>query len=563
MDVKPWVHELGFIKGTTAPWVMDRPQYNPGRMDNPFGLFMQRELAPGYGAFRPYGRENIIHECDNVDRRQLSRWIQNHEHTIGNGTALLFENGHMLHQDTNNAESISTLKVGTRICMISVIYQNLSRSFVGDEPIIGYGPDSLHYAVNSPDIQLPLLLPLPLPYPPTINDYAFYASEFTLMHPGTYTVKGEIEWSAWNWVMIKGTMRGLGNTTCQYLMSDIPIQILPNTIAIHGVPVDRPSRFCSSQDQTRIHGRWYRASAFNSQGSQTIMNSKAELPFANVPSLQDDFGFVFAPDNCELEYYSLDKNYECVAGKTINVLGDSNCRRLAKTLIAGENWCPDPSWMCSCIDSFEQVLVGKDMMEVNISMWSNATKASIPTHYGNTTLYVDFVGGVVSSFYPWTEFLEGNFLRTHDVPIDVERMKNGVQFDVVMISMVGWDAAYNTDPKFIEGPLITFRDTVLNTFPSTTKFIIRLANSNCCGDESFINRYSLPRFEMFNSIWRRVFESVDQERIIWLNSAVLQNREDLERTYPCETTHMRPQVVRTEAQILLNLMCHDKFHSSD
>lgn len=42
---------------------------------------------------------------------------------------------------------------------------------------------------------------------------------------------------------------------------------------------------------------------------------------------KDDVGYVFEPDRCRIEYFSVSQGNQCLKNMTVHIYGDSNTRR--------------------------------------------------------------------------------------------------------------------------------------------------------------------------------------------------------------------------------------------
>ena len=393
--------------------------------------------------------------------------------------------------------------------------------------------------------------------------YAIYTKGFALNHPGRYQIEAEVEWQHYNWVMeipLKGGSVLEKEEELPNPILNITVEAKSPEILIDGIPVSRPAETCfyGANNAPDLHGRWYRATSFNTRGNQTAMNREAHLEFAEYNTTIDEWGWTFAPDACNLVYFNPDDHASCFAGRTMQALADSNSRRVFKSMIAGGvAWCTDPEEQCQCRDQWEQSLY--DMNWTNISAFhflENYSRED-PTIFGNDTkLFFDFVGGSVHGMFlnEWERFFAER--PTEGTTIQENRTNHYGPMDLVHISMLGWDLAGVQTVDEVLARLPALRDTLFNAYQPGTRFITRLAGANCCGNWNYKARFSGPRFAIFNAMWRLFWADDEAAGLVkTYDPSALQGRKDAEQANSCPTTHLRASHTRIEQMMWLTAVC--------
>lgn len=476
-----------------------------------------------------------------------------------------FQNG------TRITDANREFDVGDEFCSVILAPQTGKKDYDSwsyrNEAIDGWGPDSIHCSISSTDIRF-----IP-PHPDywgsltvASNDttvavkkshLAVYTVPYVLNHPGEYQFSGEVEFQNYDWVMedpINTVMQAL-----QYDMLQIWLMTKSPSIRVSGIPVSRPTQKCQHDGFNDLHGRWYRASAFSASGNQTSLNPKAHLEFADHNTTIDEWGWTFAPDACSLTFFTPADHESCLADKTIQVLGDSNSRRLMKSVMGGgRTWCTNPmDRMCNCEDTWQTEIFDEEFKILNATRLADISDRDTPITFGNNSkLFFDFAGGLLNAklFNPWTLF--------YDVPsegqmsIIAKRAATYGAADVVHVSFLGWDIAGIKTPDQVLASLPTFRNTLLAAYPPGTRFIHRLANSMCCGNINVHARYSPPRFKMWNAMWKEFWADDEARgRVRFDDPSVLQGRRDAEVINSCPTTHLRGSHVRLEQMMWMGSTC--------
>lgn len=104
----------------------------------------------------------------------------------------------------------------------------------------------------------------------------------------------------------------------------------------------------------------------------------------------DFWGLGFKHTKCQNKFYHLEATKSCLAGKRIRVLGDSNARRLVKTLSSENQWCSGKTDLCQSEDWKEPEFMGYQAADV---FGRRCTNAPIKV-LDNTTIVLGLVGGL-------------------------------------------------------------------------------------------------------------------------------------------------------------------------
>lgn len=484
--------------------------------------------------------------------------------------------------------------VGDEFCSVVIVPQpgRNESAEVESRPISGWGPDAMHASMKSDDIWLILESPVywgslslenrghageanssssSPPSSPFVA--AIYMTAYALNHPGSYQADGAIEFQNYDWVMedsvdVYNVYLTMDQATyLPYYVQNITIRSDSPPIVIGGHPVSRPTRKCYHDGNNDLHGRWYRASSFGPSGNQTVLNPAAMLEYAIHNNTVDPWGYTFAPDSCSMPYFTVDDYHSCLGDRSVVVHGDSNSRRLLKTIMAAGTgaWCPDinagDSWLCECQDTWEHTIYDSVGREINSTHYFVDFQEDEPIIFGNNTkAYYDMVGGMVRPFFghPWQRWFTRSDYAADSIT-DRRLQENGGSIDLVHLSFIGWDVGYASRPEWAdpETGLPALRRALKAAYPSGTKFIHRLANAPCCGNFQRRLRYDIPRFALWNNAWRNFFRDEEQrEEIRVVDVGVLQGREDAEMyNGGCPMTHLRASHVRLEGMMWMSAIC--------
>ena len=343
-----------------------------------------------------------------------------------------------------------------------------------------------------------------------------------------------------------------------YVMLNNTLSPRSPSIIITGLPVSRPTVKCHYNNNNDLHGRWYLASSFSSSGNQTALNPEAHLEFAEHNTTTDEWGWTFGPDACSLTYFTPEDHLSCLSSRTVQILGDSNSRRVIKSIIGGGvAWCQDPrEQICQCEDHFQTSFHDALFSDIDASNFRDVDSRADPTRFGrNSSLYFDFVGGLLNPklFNPWQLFYDSS--PTSPSIISQRQLHHG-PIDLVHVSFIGWDMASIVSPLSVLAALPEFRDRLYAAYPPGTRFVHRLANNMCCGNQNHKTRYSAPRFAIWNAMWRSFWAADEAAGVVRVvDPSVLQGRRDAETAFFCPTTHLRASHVRLEQMMWMGAVC--------
>lgn len=463
-----------------------------------------------------------------------------------------------------------TFDIDDEFCSVIFAPQNprANKTEFQNQPIEGWGPDSIHAEMQSDDIRLVfvqhpdywgMFSVTPQGMTPSAqNDtiWAVYTVPYSLRHPGSYQASGEVEFQNYDWVMEDPI--DLQTERLPYVMLNNTLEVSSPPVVITGRPVSRPTAKCHYNGMNNLRGRWYRASSFALHGNQTALNPDAYLEFAEHNTTTDEWGWTFAPDLCSLTYFSPEDHLDCLGNRSIQVLGDSNSRRVLKSVASGGiAWCQErDERICQCEDHFQEEFYDVLWNKIDAFRIRDTTQRDEPTIFGrNSKLYFDFVGGAINAklFNPWEFFYNEN---SDQQSIVSRRMENYGPIDVVHVSFIGWDMAAVLTPSEMVAALPKVRETLRKAYPAGTRFIHRLANNNCCGNTNHKTRYSAPRFAIWNHMWREFWAEDEKKGTIKvIDPSVLQGRRDAETAFLCPTTHLRASHVRLEQMMWMGAVC--------
>lgn len=460
-------------------------------------------------------------------------------------------------------------ETGSEFCAVILVPQSkdpLSQIASHDFPVGELGPDAIHAEAASADVRL-VFTDHPV-YRSTwrTHEYSIYTAGYHLDHPGIYHFNAEVEYIDYDWIMDDHRDVQSSRVRLPFKVRQDIVLSGSAPIRISGRPLARPSNKCFDDLDDRsmdLHGRWYQASSFHPQfGNQTALNPHAGLEFAATNGTVDEWGWTFAPDRCTLTYFSPEDHLSCFNSRTIHVLGDSNGRRLTKSLIGGgTGWCArDTSrndTACQCEDGLQEHIYDMNFTPINATKFTAKGARSDPMVFGHDgQVFFDFVGGLLITpkrKRPWQRVFTGGSNSTV-----AQRVQRYGSTDVVFVSMITWDIGILRTPDELIDSLPSFRDTLLNAYRRSTRFVIRLSNSLCCGQQTNRRRLTAPRFIIFNEIWRQFWaEDVRQGRVKFDDASVLQGRRDAEMAYGCDkaATHLKSSLVRIEQMMWMSAVC--------
>lgn len=542
----------------------------------------------------------LIPECAQVPPARLAQLqgsTQMNIHTFRGGAQLAPE------------QKISNL---VPVCIIVAVPQ--SPPAVGvykDVPVEGHGPDLIHLYVNSTWVRMPIPPLKPFPGQPAVLELQaqgaiLYYVELALTDPGAYEISAEREYKNWRWA--KQWWHNKTESAVHFLtghvepvadIEDVVEKIMEVNRVIHdGVPLDpvpvAPSKVhpptinvvgrkhpdlpgaekkrCSALSGFEAgQGRWYKQDAF-----------------PNLPTdLADEWGFIYMPDDCTLDYFTPLDVTNCLAGKTIQVFGDSNSRRLSRAIMSGGRWCHNTTARCQHEDWGDHVVKAvfnfdRETLDEEIEKPEHNGQFELndkkPFSWGkNSVLYFSFMQSIVmapkdwlSAFYDPADFTiaeEGEL-----IPFGARQIRPGAvpraptdmaQPDLVVVGVGAWDEAFDETYQQFEDTLPTFRDTLLTAYdPLKTKLALRLSQGLCCRRNftEDLRRFSGGRIAKMLSIireaWRIESGRAWDGRVAVLDASGMCGRPEVINDYGIVgSNHQRASHVRLELQILLNQVC--------
>lgn len=536
-----------------------------------------------------------------VPRKELERLQAAKEKTLH-----VYRSGSQLLDNQQVHEAVT-------LCILAAMPQSFPEvGHFKDVPVAGRGPDSIHLYLNSSSVLITTPPMQPLPSQPSTamqlaEESIIYYTELRLKDPGTYEISAEREFANWRWAkqytadpdnhIIRfptGYTAYLSNATmtdheklaeANYVANDgkpvnpqpiSPANIHPARIVVdYDLHPDLPGtarKRCSSLSGFSAEkGRWYNAT---------------EYP--NLPqALADEWGFIYTPDDCILDYITDTDMTSCLANKNVHIFGDSNARRLSRAILSGGRWCHDTTLRCQSEDwgddvqkvvwndLFNTLLEETETPEHNGQFELNGNK---PFSFGrNSTLSFSFLQSIamvpadwLSAFYAPSDYTLAN--STLPVPFDPEQIHPNAKPrhpegqptpDLVVIAIGAWDEAF--DPAFstFERTVPHFRDAILQAYPDvSTKLALRLSQGHCCRRNytEDLRRFSGTRQQHFGDIMREAFDIETGHamggRMVVLDASGLAGRPEVVNDFgPVGSNHQRAAHSRLEAQILLNRLC--------
>lgn len=505
-------------------------------------------------------------QCDAIHTYDLQSLLANETHLTSDSAPLIyhFHDGNVVDETHNNFITMD------EFCSVIFAPQREWEQSTQQPAVEGFGPDSIHAEIRSDDVRIMFEEPDYWGMFMTSNNHsalhmAIYTIPYALNHPGSYQIEAEVEFRNYDWV--KEQDIDIPKVPFPMVMTNITMVPRSPAIKVTGIPISRPAAQCYKDGASRDYrGRWYRATSFARDGNQTALNPEAHLEFADHSNTIDEWGWTFAPDHCHLLYFTPEEHMGCFENKTIQVLGDSNSRRVMKSLISGSvNWCRDPDdTTCQCSDTREQWF--EDALNHNISLerFERTDTTDDPTFFGRGgKIFFDFVGGLIvpRPGNPWSKYYDHWGYDGSSIAERREKLYGAP--DLVHVSFIGYDTTLLRTTQEVLDALPAFKETLYAAPrpPTGTRYIHRLANSMCCGNEATNHRWTTPRFKIFNHMWRQFWQDDEINDVIRIvDASVLQGRKEIEMAYPCLTTHMRASLVRIEAMMWMTASCEKNIY---
>lgn len=202
---------------------------------------------------------------------------------------------------------------------------------------------------------------------------------------------------------------------------------------------------------------------------------------------QDDKGLVWLPYTCRLRRYSYSELHTCLAERypVIHMYGDSNLRRMLKLLGTDGRWCSKSAFemeshTCKCEDYHEDLPFLQPERRFNLIKWGNVT-----IHY--------FKWEGLTQIQQVSDLIPKNNIAAGNVP------------DLLLLSLVNWDAAFNEYNKYLahlEQDLLPAIELSYLQYKPDLPVMLRSGQYFCCHvDETPTSRrFSTQRVKKFNSL---------------------------------------------------------------
>ncbi|KAI9728367.1 MAG: hypothetical protein M1828_003767 [Chrysothrix sp. TS-e1954] len=497
---------------------------------------------------------------------------------------------------------------GTEICVLIAVPQNPPNGVLLDVPIESKGPDNLHIFIKSDDVQLSFRPPRPIPdqlslrKPFANNTSILYYAETTLYHDGAYQLFVDHEWSNWWWA--KQWRDDFEQNVTRYPTgAKIPFPSREERVRQYHEPeyydwvsvsqddhhppvidvanggdweANRRRRVCDI-DYEVDRGRWY---------------SRSRFP--GLIQEFDEWGYAYDGDTCQFDFFTDYDVMNCLAGLQIHAYGDSQLRRITKTITSGGHFCRNTSHECQRMDGAMRNLVFdndgglvKSLEEEKYKPFNNSEFTNLPTFGSDSRIHWAFLRDLVYDYRDWTRlfydkedhstenalaldespepsiFSNHAFDPTQDIRLGAKARQSpsAPPADLVLLGFGSWDAAFATTFEELERVLPSFRDALLDAYPPSVPIVLRLLNGYCCRHKfDDFRRYTGTRIQHMNDLIREAFDVhgvwAADGRIIVVDPEVLTGRPDVVSDYPeSEANHPRFSHVRTETQLLYNKIC--------
>ncbi|KAL1925178.1 uncharacterized protein VTP21DRAFT_61 [Calcarisporiella thermophila] len=391
--------------------------------------------------------------------------------------------------------------------------------------VAGMPADSVMVVARSPHVIYPMDT-----MPVNEHDTIFSASGLFL-DVGDYTFEIDIEYRNYAWNAEPDTSP-VPNYTPERVSLPTVLRASP---AISSPDIKLPERpICRAG--SNLSGRWIKKERYREQYPNDFWGIATNWggPLRNT----DEYGFVFKPDRCTLEYFTPHGAFECFKGRTLHVYGDSNSRRFLKALSSGNTWC-ESGGLCDCDDTHED-----DVDDTR--GW--ARNPDIPLSLGMQhqveeagQAYFHFLGGLLHQVTPWPGLFMTDPPRSQILP----------NADLVLIGTGNWDTAFTRFENY-DGILGQFFASVRKSYPDTP-IILRMPQPFCC--TSVPQRYwTRMRVDQFKEL---ILQRAKEFNVTVWDVSVLGRRKDLYDSTTCDNrgNHARASIIRMENQLLFNTVC--------
>ena len=478
------------------------------------------------------------------------------------------------------------------VCIVISVPQTSSPGEeFNDVPVFNTGPDSIHLLLTSEANIITLPPPRPLlPQPRAQQLFSFqpilYHSTVSFQYAGAYAIHAEVEWANWHWAQeweaflnqdpqmtrFKNGVEKFNSASEApsleeekpgYVFDPLPvspIDIHPSILEV-ARSEDPEMRPDCSDTVTATNGQWVHAA------------SHVELPVRE--EMVDEWGYAWDSPECVSSFFSTSEIFDCLAGKTLHVYGDSMLRRWAKVLLTGGEWCHNVTHHCQAEDSRDEEPVDLLFMTEEGQLVETQGSASqfgeddhAPFTFGKgSTLMFNWVHSLALSPHVWMKKLYddedviGMHRDTIIRPGAVARPPPGQgDADVVLLGFGAWDQAFAPTFDMFEKQLPPLRDAVMQAYDGKPIYL-RLANSWCCRKRDVAwRRYTGVRVQHFDDLVRDAFEvegavAMDGKMHV-VDPAKTGGRPEVYKDYGLVgSNHPRASHTRIEVGMLLDQMC--------
>ncbi|RUP44664.1 L-Aspartase-like protein [Jimgerdemannia flammicorona] len=387
------------------------------------------------------------------------------------------------------------------------------------QPVRDHAPDSLLVVAVSENVRHVIDVH------PVRNHPNLYAAPAVFLHAGRYHLEIDVEYRnyAWNSEPDAPFPAYAPISTTSVNSIDV-VASTPASIAL------LEKRLCGPGSDFR--GRWLKLGFFR---------KLYPFDYWGVEDTHvDDKGYVFVPDRCRIEYFSLSQGNECLKDMVVHVYGDSNTMRSLKVISTANEWCAEGA--CDCED--------RDGDDRSDTLFPWAANQDIPLQFNssrnaNTTVYFHFIEGLVrtsiSTSTPWANLLKSSSPRARTLP----------KADLVLVTLGNWDSAFTPLEDF-KRALSDFTRTLRRLYPKQ-RIVFQTPQPFCC---TIMNEkhWTRERVQMFHDASVKKMREIGA--VVW-DVSVLGGRKDIVKRDDCENrnNYARIKMMRIQNQILWNVMC--------
>ncbi|CAO3618838.1 unnamed protein product [Cunninghamella echinulata] len=290
------------------------------------------------------------------------------------------------------------------------------------------------------------------------------------------------------------------------------------------------------RDPLHLDGVWMDKAVFQSQYPLDFYGM-----FGPIQEDHAQFGRLFVPDHCRMEYISFGQATQCLMDKVVHVWGDGNIRRNLKAFQTANRWCKgNKTAECICNDDNEDT-------ENSIYPWVNDPMESLSinkTWYANTNIYYNQVGAIATK--DWKKVMK---TQVPQLPLKADIVILGFGNDDIPLARI-------TPKEFAFAFEDLLNNIIHHIYPHQT-IIVRTPQYYCCGifsSTSWNSGRSASFARVVRQIVRKLNDNNNNNRVLlWdvyklgieENSCVSEN-----------SIYSRKHVVNIENILLWNLLCN-------